>query len=185
MKDAKSIFTAILLILTGCQKELLPAPEDVKVLEIISEEVDDTFLIRIHLPTDYAAATATYPVLYQLDGNTTTGSVINNYEKLIEQDLIQECIIVTIYYTFQDQRNRDFTPSFRSDFDAESGGADSFLSFLAKELVPLIDSNYRVSQDIGNTLRGHSLGGLFASYAMFKSAEMAPLGLGLTLIRAL
>jgi len=61
-------------------------------------------------------------------------------------------------------RARDFTPT-KTSGDPNSGGAPAFLDFLEHELIPLIDRTYRTStSDRG--LLGHSLGGLFAIYAL-------------------
>jgi predicted alpha/beta superfamily hydrolase len=61
-------------------------------------------------------------------------------------------------------RARDFTPT-RTSGDPNSGGAPAFLDFLEHELIPFIDRTYRTNtSDRG--LLGHSLGGLFALYAL-------------------
>ena len=138
-------------------------------MEIPSVATGDNYLIRIHLPPSFDLS-KDYPVLYQLDGETTTGSVIKSYLDLQERDVINEIIIITIDYKHENNRERDFTPTAHSSFD-ESGGASNFLLFLTDELVPLINARYPVDQTFGNTLRGHSLGGLFASYALFEDNQ--------------
>jgi predicted alpha/beta superfamily hydrolase len=61
-------------------------------------------------------------------------------------------------------RDRDFSPT-RTAGNANSGGAPAFLDFLEHELIPFIDRTYRTnSSDRG--LLGHSMGGLFALYAL-------------------
>jgi predicted alpha/beta superfamily hydrolase len=61
-------------------------------------------------------------------------------------------------------RARDFTPT-KTSGDPNSGGAPAFLDFLEHELMPFIDRTYRTNtSDRG--LLGHSLGGLFAIYAL-------------------
>eukprot|EP01133_Synstelium_polycarpum_P002860 gene2860-3285_t len=74
---------------------------------------------------------------------------------------IPELIIVSIENT---DRTRDFTPTHSLNYlDAEniaafksSGGADAFMKFIEKELMPQIDSTYRTLSK--NLIIGHSLG---------------------------
>lgn len=76
-------------------------------------------------------------------------------------------------------RYNDFTPSGIPQSDTlwskimnipegklRSGGAESFLSTLEKQLMPYIDHHYKTNFDRG--LFGHSLGGLFAGYCLLK-----------------
>jgi len=51
-----------------------------------------------------------------------------------------------------------------------SGGADKFLTFIRKELIPFIESNYRVSSS-DRAIAGVSASGLFTLYALFKHSE--------------
>ena len=161
------IFLAFLLMLS-CSPEVIPIPSDLIEERIESSSTNDAYIIRIKLPSTYDDNPNRYPVLYQLDGNTTTVSVIESYTELVNQGLINEAIIVTIDYEATNARVRDFTPSSHHDFE-NSGGADAFLNFLRMELVPSIDQDFLT--DGMNVLRGHSLGGLFASYALFQNTE--------------
>jgi hypothetical protein len=53
----------------------------------------------------------------------------------------------------------------------ETGGAGRFLEFLAKEVFPFVESNYRISPtDRG--LGGYSYGGLFSLYVLLKEPEL-------------
>ena len=66
-------------------------------------------------------------------------------------------------------RGRDFSPS-PSLLWPDSGGADNFLNFLEKELIPHIDTNYPTASY--KMLIGHSLGGTFTVYSMIHSPEL-------------
>ena len=64
-------------------------------------------------------------------------------------------------------RTRDLTPVTTTDTAnafPTAGGAEHFLSFLADELMPYVDENYRTAPY--SILVGHSFGGLFAVYAL-------------------
>jgi pimeloyl-ACP methyl ester carboxylesterase len=66
-------------------------------------------------------------------------------------------------------RLRDFTPTDASG-DGTSGGAERFLSFIERELIPFVDRHYRTSAEL--TLIGSSLGGLFTLYTLFKRPDL-------------
>ncbi len=171
MKTFPSVLILVCVIgLSACKEELIPIPAGLLVDQISSAETGDDYLLRIHVPADYEVSQLSYPVLYQLDGETTTGSVLKSYQELVNQEAIEELIIVSIDYVHDNKRTRDYTPTTLDQFD-ESGGAHAFFQFLDLELIPYIDQNYRTTSS--NTLRGHSLGGLFASYALFTSSTLS------------
>ena len=66
-------------------------------------------------------------------------------------------------------RSRDFSP-LHVDNIPTSGGAEKFLGFLSKELVPYLDKNYRTAGfDI---LLGHSFGGTFIGYTLLAKPDL-------------
>jgi predicted alpha/beta superfamily hydrolase len=81
------------------------------------------------------------------------------------------------------RRMRDFTPIkdqrsedwHRSMFPIvehiESGGADAFLQFLKDELMPRVETEYRVDST-NRCMLGHSLGGRFALHTVFNYPEL-------------
>ena len=167
MKKVIFLLNIVVFLIAGCKEDITPIPEKLITFELTSQLADDTYRIRVHLPDSYTPSN-TYPVLYQLDGSTTTGSVIKNYDNLQQSNETIEIIIVTIDYVSENERRRDFTPTSHPQFN-NSGGAANFLQFLSNELIPYIDAEYATDATFGNTLRGHSLGGLFASYVMFEN----------------
>jgi predicted alpha/beta superfamily hydrolase len=66
-------------------------------------------------------------------------------------------------------RARDLTPTNVVTL-RQSGGAPKFLAFVKKELIPFVESQYRVTDD--RTLMGSSFGGLFTLYALFTETEL-------------
>jgi predicted alpha/beta superfamily hydrolase len=160
-----------------------------------SKIVNQDFEIYISLPYQYFSSDTTYPVLFSLDANVKFGlmsNVINNLGMLTRE--IPEIIVVGIAYPTKDLadwaalRKRDTTPtsdpaydeywasylnntSGRDDVVVQSGGADKFLAFIRDELIPFIESNYRVSST-DRALHGTSSGGLFTLYAMFQNPEL-------------
>ena len=78
-----------------------------------------------------------------------------------------EVILVAVVNT---DRTRDLTPTKIADRPGETGGADRFLDFFEKELIPAIESRYRTQKF--RVFAGHSLGGLFALHALFTRPEL-------------
>jgi hypothetical protein len=71
-----------------------------------------------------------------------------------------EVIVVGVKNT---DRTRDLSPSHDPKAPT-SGGADRFLEFFEKELVPFVESGYRTAPF--RIFAGHSAGGLFALHSM-------------------
>jgi predicted alpha/beta superfamily hydrolase len=160
-----------------------------------SNIVDQDFEIYVSLPYRYSYSDTTYPVLFSLDANVKFGlmsNVVNNLSGLTRE--IPEIIVVGIAYPIKDiadwaaWRKRDTTPTRNLTYDKEwadylnnatgrddiivqSGGADKFLSFIRDELIPFIESNYRVSS-MDRALSGTSSSGLFTLYALFQHPEL-------------
>lgn len=160
-----------------------------------SKIVNQDFEIYISLPYLYFMSDTTYPVLYSLDANVKFGmmsNVVNNLGTLTKE--IPEIIVVGIAYPIKGLedwvigRNRDLTPTRKSEHEkywqkrlskvtgrndivVESGHADKFIAFIRDELIPFIESNYRVSSK-DRALHGTSLGGLFTLYALFQYPEL-------------
>jgi len=124
---------------------------------------DRTF--EVILPHDFTQDKK-YDVLYVLDGEGNTGVTRTIEEWVRENGFMPEPIIVGVYNT---DRNRDLTPTHTSPTD-NYGGADNFLSFLQKELIPYINKKYSVKGS--NGIFGHSFGGLFAMYAFLTRPEV-------------
>jgi predicted alpha/beta superfamily hydrolase len=143
-------------------------------LSIHSKILDEERELFIHLPNSYYLANSHlskereqsplhYPVLYLLDGQRNFGHAVGTLDLLNQSNMAQEMIVVAIANT---QRSRDFTPTYDESYNewGMSGGADNFLDFLEKELVPFINENYRANNY--KIISGHSLGGLLSVYAL-------------------
>lgn len=146
---------------------------------IFSESLQEERTYLIHLPDSYEGdefyVDKKYPVLIVLDGERlfqlTAGMVQSMSQGGVEQ--VPEMIVVGVLNT---NRNRDMIPTRsaigpngeRNESLSNSGGADAFLSFLEKELLPFIDETYRTSNT--KVLMGHSFAGLFAIHALYKES---------------
>lgn len=137
---------------------------------ILGEE--RAFLVRT--PRGYQQGSDRYPVLYITDGDRNIGHTAATVQFLAENGRMPEMIIVGISNT---DRTRDLTPSNASlsELGQEvkfptSGGADRFLDFIEKELIPLVESTYRVQPY--RVFAGHSFGGLLAIHTFSTRPEL-------------
>lgn len=127
----------------------------------------------VYTPPGYANSSSRYPVLYLTDGPGhflhTTGTV----QFLARTGRIPQMIVVGIANT---DRTRDLTPTSLAAENSSgrifptSGGADRFLEFFRKELIPHIESSYRTEPY--RVFSGHSLGGLFAVHAFLTHTDL-------------
>jgi len=127
----------------------------------------------VHLPRGYETGKDAYPVLVVLDAEVHFGLTAAALDELSGGGRIPPMIVVGVTNT---DRTRDMTPSMpKTDFGGapwagSAGGAARFLSFIADELLPTIDKRYRTRHY--RVLAGHSLGGLFAVYALMNRPEV-------------
>jgi len=129
----------------------------------------------ISLPDSYndeASSYKNYPILILLDGNVHF-KVISGMVNYMSSDSyrswkIPEMIVVGIQNV---DRRRDYTPDkIVTVRENNSGGGESFLSFLKDELIPELDLKYRTEPY--RILFGHSLGGLLATHAYMKKETL-------------
>jgi predicted alpha/beta superfamily hydrolase len=141
--------------------------------QIESKVLAETRTYVIHTPASYKIGKDAYPVLVLQDAENNFAYTSAAVNLLSGNGRIPAMIVVGINNT---DRTRDMTPSKpATDFGGtpwtgSAGGADKFLSFIADELLPTIDRNYRTRPY--RVLIGHSLGGLFAVYALMNRPEV-------------
>lgn len=109
-----------------------------------------------------------YPVLYVLDGDVQFYGVTAIIGDLSDNwnTKLPEMIVVGITNT---NRMRDMSPT-NVAFDTTSGGAENFLDFMEKELMPFIEQKYPAANN--KTFVGHSLGGLAVINAFCNRPQM-------------
>lgn len=162
------------------QTDGLPGSHEIKTHIIQSGFSKKEYCIHVLLPKNYSIVdTIKYPVLYALDGRFSTVLFYSMIETFALGKEVKDLIIVTIDGHNQSEpdwlmsRYYDYTPSYNPQTDtaiasffklpvSKSGGAPAFLATLEKEIIPLIEKNYKTNNE--KALYGHSLGGLFAGY---------------------
>ncbi len=156
-------------------------PTQTEIRTIASTYTPQNYQLFISLPQTYGEADKRFPVLYLLDGNGIFPLVKPIIELQQLMGRVPELIIVGIGYpaaTYMETlalRGRDMTliemtPEQKAadgyPFE-ETGGAPRFFSFVAQELIPYIDREFRTDPN-DRTLAGFSMGGTFVLYAMFQ-----------------
>jgi len=122
--------------------------------------------IFVSLPDGYADSQERYPVLYCL---TEEGAEDIHYASGVARKMASARIVpgmIVIGLSGIDGM-RDLTPSYSKDYGPTSGGADQFLEYLEKEIVPFIDGEYR-TKDL-RVFWGHSIVGAFGIYSFLKT----------------
>ena len=146
-----------------------------EIRQITSVILRQNFVLYVQLPTGYSKTKKKYSVLYILDGHWLFPMVtgINNSE--LGDGAIPEMILVGITWgganpNYESFREMDYTPT-RVTGAPNSGNASKFLASIKKEIIPFIESNYRVEKKDRSLMAG-SFGGLFAAYLIFQSGGL-------------
>lgn len=171
----------------------------VEMRQLCSDLLSQHLQLYIKLPMTYESSDATYPVLYVTDANRSfplysTPSLVFETPGFGADEII---IVGVGYRTDPDRlkalvqwaawRTRDLTPVRREEAEqgwarnlsamlngervvVETGGARRFLRCLLEEVIPFVETSYRVSRtDRG--LAGYSYGGLFTLMALFDAPQ--------------
>ncbi|MDC7998021.1 alpha/beta hydrolase [Gilvibacter sediminis] len=185
----------ILLLLLGFGKSFAlqdDSPSKTYTHELISEAGNE-YLIKVTTPPDYSTDKQ-YATLYYLDAWWLEDLVNGTYNVLNYSQNMEPVILVGISLKgnerdFNAQRTRDYTPT---PFDMQlmkfpfsiplksgvfevneenSGGATLFRKFLKDKVFEVISSSYAVNENKRGFL-GHSFGGLFGVYELFKEDSL-------------
>lgn len=150
---------------------------DTKIQIEYSKTVGDSFEIYISLPPAYNL-NDTYNIVYYCDANLKSGTHLRELISTNQYNNLRNSIFVGIGHigNFHVLRRRDFILPTISGYDTVGrdknyGQTEKFYSYLKNELVPFINSKFKTNVD-SNSILGHSLGGLFAFFCLFKSDNL-------------
>lgn len=145
-------------------------------LSLKSEVLGEERTLLVRTPRGYEQGEERYPVLYMTDGAAQFDHTNSTIEFLARNGRMPEMIVVAINNT---DRTRDLTPTkapLRNEATGQqtnfptAGGADKFLAFIQKELIPQIEGKYRTHPY--RIFAGHSFGGLLALHTFLNHTEM-------------
>ncbi|WP_392352790.1 alpha/beta hydrolase [Pseudoalteromonas rhizosphaerae] len=144
-----------------------------KDITIYSQVLDENRKVFMRLPSNFEP-NKRYSLIIRTDGNFNLTQWDSVMAELPAQ---QDTILVSIpnqFWTFT--RNRDLVPPYaRQDVNTQArppsenspelfGKADQFLAFIEGELLPYLESHYKL--DNNRVLSGYSAGGSFVLYTM-------------------
>lgn len=150
---------------------------------VASDALKSEVHIGVWLPasyTDQRYGQRRYPVIFLLDGSAFTLSTTGIVDHLSSGHngvrKIPEAIIISIDAGMD--RTAFFTPTDSNtdhegkvlSYDEKSGEADLFFAFMKDDLLPLIESEYRVQPH--RTIIGHSLGGVAVLHALMEHPNL-------------
>lgn len=126
-------------------------------VRIPSKILGEERAILVSPPEGYARGQSRYPVLYLTDGEAHFQEACATADFLRRNGFMPAVLVVGVTNT---NRTRNLTPP----------GADRFLDFFEKELVPYVEANYRTVPF--RIFCGHSLGGLFGVHALMSRSDL-------------
>jgi predicted alpha/beta superfamily hydrolase len=171
----------------------------IEIRDLRSDILGRDLRLYVKLPWRYVQTDASYSVLYCTDANRSfplysTTSLVYETPGATETEIV----IVGVGYRVDDDRLRglaqwaawrtqDLTPVRSAEVEAywrgligvllgnglpevRTGGAAVFLRSLREEVIPFVESTFRVSPDRG--FAGYSYGGLFTLYALFHDPSL-------------
>ena len=118
--------------------------------EISSQITQQTYPYHVYLPEDYFTSEASYPVIFSTDGQWT----YLDFSHTIESSN-KNIILVAIEQGANERRVIDYALT----------GSEDYLRFLETEMLPLIESTYRIDNS-NLALQGASWGGLLIRHAL-------------------
>lgn len=177
MKQLLLLAAATLFTLISFSQAKQPANQGKAIVigemaELHSTILSEKRMLNIYLPPGYSARdTATYPVVYLLDGGVDEDFLhitgLYQFNSFPWINLVSPSIIVGIVNT---DRRRDMTYPTRDSSDVKryptAGHSERFIQFLEKELQPYIKKRWKTNGSA--TLVGESLAGLLATEILLK-----------------
>jgi len=177
------LMSSVMLTNTVYGEELsafeLPLSE---VRSIHAESNNKDYELYIQLPASYKNSTTAYPLIIVNDSRFAF-PLASGAMQLMGDRVVKEAIVVGVSYSKGDDstisRTRDYTPTYSpsepnghsSAARKVSGHAKEYTTFLADQVIPLMQQHYRVDSK-SKIFVGHSFGGLLGSYILVNRPEI-------------
>ena len=137
---------------------------------LFSKKLNENRELIIYVPqleNEYVQS-ATYPVLYLLDGDRLFTQTIGILDHLSNEYGGERCPKMIVVALVSNNRIKDLLPITSNDLKDNN---DDFTQFLEKELIPYIDENYPTQPF--RTILGHSLGGLRVANTLVYQSQIS------------
>jgi len=176
-------FLLLLLFATGLNAQRI---DSTRIYHLPSKFTGQEYEIFVSVPQSYKEKdTAKFPIVYVLDGNFMFHVMQTNYSALRDVEAVRDMIIVGVGYkgsttvmASMNNRTPDYTPTKDTAFErmlkdyqlnVRTGEAAKFVSALQQEIIPFVETKFRVKE---RGLAGHSFGGLFGAYVLLKEPTL-------------
>jgi len=167
-------FSLLMIIVLGFTNPRAIYGQDINIKICFRDSIKSEILheyrrIMIHLPGSYSKSNKSYPVLYQVRGDTASMlEMISTVNRLaLGDEIMPEMIIVTI----ETVGGKDMWPTNTMFYPKPATiGINDFQSFFEKELIPLIEKRYRTTDD--RILYGQSMTAVFTIYTFITNPEL-------------
>jgi predicted alpha/beta superfamily hydrolase len=137
---------------------------------IKSQILGESRELIVYLPAGYDESKQNFPVLYVTDGDIQGPHIAGTLDFLSKFDLAPSMIVIGIVNPMN-KRNEELTLTVKNEAQLDRlAGADRFLAFIEKEVIPLVKSRYRILDY--KALSGTSHGGQFAVNALIKRPNL-------------
>ena len=176
MKKYRILFLLLFSLQSKAQSVKLFNHISNEVYTLHSKVLNQERQFYIHVPEqDSTKPKKALPVLYLLDGENHFHILSSYIDYLSHYEIFPQVIVVGIINI---DRKKDLTPSHTTrSYDGRedttlrsSGGNEQFLQFIATELMPYIEANYKTTSY--KILAGHSFGGIATINCMLTHPEM-------------
>ena len=148
-------------------------PVQVVSLPITSLYLGNSRVLSVYLPPDYKTSPQRrFKVLYSNDGQDLPAMALEyDLTSFYAARSMEQIIVVGI--PANDNRMNEYGTGPIKDADGTGAAAQAYLNFLFREVIPMINSNYRTLTGPENTgFMGWSLGGLTAFYAAWQHPDV-------------
>lgn len=156
-----SYFQSVLILLLAlpCYSQSIDTT-----IYIDSQILGEMRSVTIGLPKDYNESNQIYGSVYVLDAEYKY-DIHRSIHKFFEiSTQLPSTIMVGISNSSKENRIRDLLPSNFQGSDSQ------FRDFVQKEVIPYVESRYRVNED--RTIFGHSHGGVFTVNTLIQKPEL-------------
>ncbi|WP_232056468.1 alpha/beta hydrolase [Pseudoalteromonas sp. A25] len=138
--------------------------------------------LYVRLPKSYVKGERQYPLVL-LNDTSYSIATASGIVHLMERRDIEDVILVGISYSIGDDplisRTRDYTPTYAPketnghslEAQKHSGKAKQYMHFIAEEVLPLLNKNYRINNN-KTVFVGHSFGGLLGANILLNMPEL-------------
>jgi len=159
---------AILTLAAAAAGQEDGAPVSIGTYRVINSEIlGEERRLLVHLPRGYEGSAIKYPVVYHTYGDYISqyyAEAFSTLEQLGNESRTPQMILVGIDNI---DRYRDLRPL--TD-DGASSAADNYLRFLAEEVIPFVEHNYRTSSY--RVLVGPQAGAVFGLHALQENPNL-------------